>query len=201
MDEIHIRHDVEAIEPQSLDELPPLPKQNLGTMRAQACTGCSVVLLMIGLLVGLPHMVRPNVGARFAEGGAIPVLLIILYAEAAVAIFCLCGLMFGDPGTLKRSADRCFPLPQPVIQRIRARQSLAGLENIHEGEKSFCVRCMIWRPDVLPPRYRDNTHHCSVCQRCVVDFDHHCGVRTGASERAPRTQSCRMPDCAVGCDL
>ena len=58
-------------------------------------------------------------------------------------------------------------------------------ENIpsdREGGGTFCVRCYVWRPPA-PPAYdgkkfhsRTEVHHCSTCQRCVVDFDHHCGV-------------------------
>ena len=125
------------------------------------------------------HSKRPilSVGAR--EIG-----FICLYIEASLALVCLLGLLFGDPGTLKRSPELCFPLPQLVAEKLRQGQTLSRMENIHEGGQVFCVRCCIWRPDASPPHYQDTTHHCSTCQRCVTHFDHHCGVRGKPARQA-----------------
>ena len=68
-----------------------------------------------------------------------------------------------------------FPLPASVRTRLEAKQSLAGMENICHSTNGriFCVRCLIWRP---PDGTAGDVHHCSICQRCVVQHDHHCGV-------------------------
>jgi hypothetical protein len=84
----------------------------------------------------------------------------IIYVEAVVALVCLGGLMWGDPGTLKRSAERCFPLPEEVRRRLMGNPSvpsgrpacpevgsIAGMPNITESRagrtETFCTRCMI----------------------------------------------------------
>lgn len=166
---------IEGGGPTRLEDLPPMPKPALAEMRSQATSGVVVVLVLIALLAGLPH---GSAAAQppFTAFDLRSVGFALLYGESFLAIFCLCGLLWGDPGTLKRSPERCFPLPQVVLDKLRTGEPLGGLENVYEGGNVFCVRCCIWRPDGQHPSYRDQTHHCSTCNRCVVDFDHHCGV-------------------------
>ena len=104
-----------------------------------------------------------------------------IYAEAVTAIICLLGLMWGDPGVVKRSPQNCFPLPAMVADRLRNGRPLDGVGNVHEDGRVFCIRCLVWRPDDT------ETHHCATCQRCVRDFDHHCG---GKSAPAPEARKC-----------
>jgi len=75
-----------------------------------------------------------------------------------------------DPGVVRRSEGTCFPLPEAVANLLSQGESLQGLQNIACDSRTFCVRCLVWRPD------GSKAHHCRVCQRCVVDFDHHCVV-------------------------
>ena len=169
-----VSYDGESGGPTRLEDLPPMPKPDVSSMRSQATAGCTVVLALIALLVGLPHASATY--ARDEQLGIREVGFSLLYLEAVIALICLCGLMWGDPGTLKRTPERCFPIPQVVLDKLRNGERLGSMENVYDGGMVYCVRCFIWRPDGTPPTYHDNVHHCSICQRCVTDFDHHCGV-------------------------
>ena len=152
--------------------LPPLPEQDLCQMRAEASCGNSLVLFLIFLFVA-PMQAYANTQANLTMVQR--AWIFAIYAEAATAIFCLLGLMWDDPGTIKRTAENCFPLPDIVAEKLANGQSLESVGNVTgEDGRVFCIRCLVWRPD------DGNTHHCSTCQRCVCAFDHHCGVRARA---------------------
>lgn len=171
----------------ALNGLPPLPAPNLRVQRTEAGIGCTVVvtttLAFICISRGCVHVV-PEFPVRAQQ-----VLFAFGYSEAAVVMFCLLRLMFLDPGVIQRSAHSVFPLPAEVSEKLDEGKPLSGLSNIHSGDRSFCVRCLVWRNDeppsvvscgeachrrVFPGARHSKAHHCSICQRCVAQFDHHC---------------------------
>ena len=140
-------------------------------------------------------------GATYAAALATPALppaaragaLAAVSAWACGALVCLGGLLGADPGTVPCTEANALPLPGPVLQQLAAGQPPPS--NVREGDRTYCVRCFVWRPPDPPPapppaapgrggpcrgRWRARrpraTHHCRICQRCVREFDHHCGV-------------------------
>ncbi len=159
----------------SIAQLPPMPRPRRAEQLGESTLGVFVVTVLVGLLVGVTHGIAVGPGTQ--NNNWLPLLFI--YAEAALAYICLLGLLCADPGTIKRTRATCYPIPPDVAARLKSGEPLTDLAgNISRDGRSYCVRCLVWRDKSADSRFEGShsIHHCSTCQRCVVDFDHHCGV-------------------------
>ena len=162
-----------------LSDLPPLPKPNLSEMRSQALCGNLLVLSLITIFCGLTNAIALW-GPSAHTGAAWWVVFVAIWGQTAVALVCLLAIMWADPGTVRRSEATCFPVPDAVAEKLRRGESLATIGNITRDGRTYCVRCLVWRPNDggrSGGRAGSSlTHHCQTCNRCVTEFDHHCGV-------------------------
>ena len=162
-----------------LSDLPPLPKPNLSEMRSQALCGNLLVLSLITIFCGLTNAIALW-GPSAHTGAAWWVVFVAIWGQTAIALVCLLAIMWADPGTVRRSEATCFPVPDAVAEKLRRGESLATIGNITRDGRTYCVRCLVWRPNDggrSGGRAGSSlTHHCQTCNRCVTEFDHHCGV-------------------------
>lgn len=154
-----------------LGSLPPMPNRDYHQRRKEGSHGATLVISLCAVFVTATTSVV-GVASDELPAAFVWTAIAAIWTEAIVALVCLAGLMFGDPGEVKRSREACFPLPPVVEEKLAAGDtSYLDLPNIVDGDRSFCTRCNIWRPQGV-----GRVHHCRICQRCVVHFDHHCGV-------------------------
>ena len=165
-----------------IENFPPRPTPNVAVRRSEASCGIIFVLVLVVLL--------PTICALLSFFGnqsmtLNAVFLCILGVCAILAVTGLiCMLRDDNMGTIERCPENCYPVPPKVATKLRAGEMLP-LNNIAgENGRTFCVRCLVWRPP--------KSHHCRVCGLyahthgalsvdlmctdagvCVADFDHH----------------------------
>ena len=149
------------------EQLPGLPRPH-PNQREQVQRGVLLVLFATTLTVSLcevtTRLMSPGLATRLMAS-AVEVL-------AIVAILCFAFLCFSTAHLLPRTAQTANPIPPAVVEALaRGKPSELPSRNL-EGDdgRTYCVRCMVWRPAGV------KSHHCRVCNRCCVHFDHHCHI-------------------------
>ncbi|EQC41684.1 hypothetical protein SDRG_01642 [Saprolegnia diclina VS20] len=78
-------------------------------------------------------------------------------------VYQLCVLLLG--ASLGRTMTApVFARESPLLQQSDT--ALGVVELKYNGEKRFCRKCDLPKPD--------RTHHCSSCNACIAKMDHHC---------------------------
>ena len=165
--------------------LPPLPEPRRALLCRERLAGVAVVGSINGVLHVAARVAHHGYGFGYAP--LWDVLLAIGTYETVFAFLALLAIHLVDAGVIRRSADRCLPLPPElagVVKRLGRGRALVGVSNpTRDDGSSYCVRCFVWR---RPPRSSpsgleslgarctgDMTprslsgHHCSTCGVCV----------------------------------
>mmetsp|Transcript_43772 Transcript_43772/g.101109 ORF Transcript_43772/g.101109 Transcript_43772/m.101109 type:complete len:317 (+) Transcript_43772:87-1037(+) len=171
---------------QSLSRLPPLPdarnEKNMQAVMGFTGTFC-IILLTVTVTCGAAYVLK--IQGRYYLAKSYVVLVLV---EALVALICWFGLLVVDPGSIPRTPSTALPIPAAVVNAVEQDDVDFPHENLQEGHRTYCVRCFLWRDDhanerskrpvercfTCMDRHKGGSHHCSVCQRCVLYFDHHC---------------------------
>lgn len=119
-----------------------------------AAFGLLIILSIAFVAYTCPFLVR-----LLPVGVGIPVVVVgVLLVAFTVAAFV--ATAYSDPGVVPRQP----PVEEKPFRHF-VRQTTAAV-NGFELTRKFCETCNIYRP----PRCT----HCSVCDNCVLEFDHHC---------------------------
>ena len=134
-------------------------------------------------IVALSYVSHRLGGVRWGAQNAwcTRVCYVLGYAHAVVAYGLLVRLQCYARGSIERSVETCFPLPEAAAGRSTGEWA-ASFADVDPWDRSrqkeydadgriYCTRCFVWRP------LNAKTHHCRLCAYCVADgFDHHCGL-------------------------
>ena len=157
-----------AMAADAMELLPALPRPESGERQWAALKGYSCIILVIATIAGTTHFLALVVGD-------LPVVpwwtcLALMYSLALCALYSLNKIVCGDPGYVARSQETCFPVPHELLELLgTGEQQVVNIKD-DVNDRTYCVRCFVWRPN--KGRTGRKSHHCSSCQRCVVDFDH-----------------------------
>lgn len=205
----------------SLEALPRLPTPEYAQRRKEAIGG-TVLIYVIIILQTAVTLTCAFATPSMPEGVTHALAAVILSAAATAAIS-HAFVLFADLGIVKRSVRTCHPIPEEVANRIRSGVDDDFGPNVHNDGKSFCTRCLVWRPErshhcriILPAmcaRLRPSLRHAwplhhpaqHACLRlAAVDGSHrrshhHGGGGARPSREAPGKIRCAMTHTTTGC--
>jgi len=112
------------------------------------------------VILMIPHLFLTKKTGYIIQG----ILTFIIYHFFFVLAYCsYLKCVFTDPGFVKK--DKIMHNETETLadqRRKKQRRHSWGIGN----EYGYCDKCEVPKP----PR----AHHCSICQRCVLRYDHHC---------------------------
>lgn len=166
-------------------KLPPLMAPRYREIRQQTNVGISLVLFLSLTFIGLTHGIALEaIGGIEKNSSTWWAFLGLIYTMIVLALCFLTGLLWSDPGIVRRSEKNSLPVPLTCEEWVRSHlegnangvepppKRYIGSSDPTKVGDTYCVRCLVWRRLESSKFY----FHCNICQRCIMHYDHHCSI-------------------------